>query len=49
MTLIHVSFYHLNPEPGALGVFIIFQKVNKLMGLFTLTNLSLFQKVKLGV
>ena len=44
-----LSFSVINPEPGALGVFIIFQKVNKPMNLFALMNLSPLQKVKLDV
>ena len=48
-TCTFLSLSVINPEPGALGVFIIFQKVNKLMDLFALMNLSPLQKVKLDV
>ena len=48
-TCTFLSLSVINPEPGALGVFIIFQKVNKPMDLFAVMNMSPLQKVKLNV
>ena len=48
-TCTFLSLSVINPLPGALGVFIIFQNINTVMGLFALANLSPFQKMKLDV
>ena len=42
------SFGVINQKPGASGVFIVFQKVHKLMSLFTLKFVT-FPKMKLDV